>query len=342
MVGRLAHALLGLTLGIVSVEGNALAQGADGDPLLRLQFAPGASRLQPGAAGPEGLGRVRAFLASHPDVTKLRIEAHANNVGTPQSAQGLTVERALGVKNALIALGTDGGRLLAVAFGQNRPIADNATAAGRGLNERVEFRIAERDGLPLGDVTGGGMLVRDAAFAGGGAAPPSSAQATRAAEATSAVSAAPNGCPSPDYPIALSQVRGVILDPSSDGPAATEGGVTKDAIRQRAARVLEPAGIKIFRTNAESREAKVYAPWFTLDVYSLAGTTAGPPYCFEVGARMVDTTTLTDGSRSNVIVWSKAEFGSGDGPRVVPRVNELIDKIVAEFLTAVRASRAKK
>ena len=105
MVGRLAHAVLALTLGIVSVEGTALAQDADGDPLLRLQFAPGASRLQPGAAGSEGLVRVRAFLASHPDVTKLRIEAHANNVGTPQSAQALTVERALGVKNALIALG---------------------------------------------------------------------------------------------------------------------------------------------------------------------------------------------------------------------------------------------
>jgi OmpA family len=146
-----------LLLAVAAPSLAAAQDTADDSAKLRsIQFGPGMSRL---SAGSQELEAVSAFLAAHPDVTKLRIAGHANNTGPAKKALALSGRRALAVKDALIALGVDGGRLFAVAFGRDRPIADNATPAGRALNERVELEIAERKGQPSGDVTGGGQLV---------------------------------------------------------------------------------------------------------------------------------------------------------------------------------------
>ena len=72
----------------------------------------------------------------------------------------LSGQRALTVKNAAIAKGVKKERLLAVGFGQNKPIGDNTTEDGRAKNRRTEFRIAELGGKKyLGlDPTGGGKV----------------------------------------------------------------------------------------------------------------------------------------------------------------------------------------
>ena len=41
----------------------------------------------------------------------------------------------------LVSQGVDPARLTKAAYGETRPIADNATAAGRAMNRRVEFTI---------------------------------------------------------------------------------------------------------------------------------------------------------------------------------------------------------
>jgi outer membrane protein OmpA-like peptidoglycan-associated protein len=53
----------------------------------------------------------------------------------------LSTDRAKAVVDYLIRKGIDTGRLTYHGFGSDQPIADNATAAGRAKNRRVEFKI---------------------------------------------------------------------------------------------------------------------------------------------------------------------------------------------------------
>jgi OOP family OmpA-OmpF porin len=99
-------------------------------------------------------------LEETPRVTKLRIEGHTDNVGSAPANEALSGERALAIKKFLVDKGINKTRLIAVGFGQNKPVADNSTEEGRAKNRRTEFRIAELSGKPyLGkDPTGGGKV----------------------------------------------------------------------------------------------------------------------------------------------------------------------------------------
>lgn len=85
------------------------------------------------------LDEVVGTLSAFPEV-QLAIEAHTDSRGDDQANFDLSRLRALSVVRYLIAQGIDIGRLQARAFGEVRPIADNATEDGRLLNRRVEFR----------------------------------------------------------------------------------------------------------------------------------------------------------------------------------------------------------
>jgi OOP family OmpA-OmpF porin len=106
------------------------------------------------------INQLKQYLDETPRVTKLRIEGHTDNSGTPEGNETLSGQRALAVKAALVAKGIKAERLLAVGFGQNKPIADNTTEDGKTKNRRTEFRVAELGGKKyLGlDPTGGGKV----------------------------------------------------------------------------------------------------------------------------------------------------------------------------------------
>jgi OOP family OmpA-OmpF porin len=103
---------------------------------------------------------LKNYLEKTPRVTKLRIEGHTDNVGAPEANEKLSGERALAIKAALVAKGIKAERLLAVGFGQTKPIADNTTDEGKAKNRRTEFHVAELGGKKyLGlDPTGGGKV----------------------------------------------------------------------------------------------------------------------------------------------------------------------------------------
>jgi len=126
----------------------------------QIEFDTGSANFKAGGGSDAVVDQLKIFLDQNPKVTKLRIEGHTDNVGTPESNQTLSGQRALTVKNAAIAKGVKKERLLAVGFGQNKPIGDNTTEEGRAKNRRTEFRIAEIGGKKyLGlDPTGGGKV----------------------------------------------------------------------------------------------------------------------------------------------------------------------------------------
>ncbi|HNX08207.1 MAG TPA: OmpA family protein [Bacteroidales bacterium] len=71
----------------------------------------------------------------------LIINGHTDNVGSDESNKILSDKRATAVKNYLINKGVEAGRLKSFGWGEEKPTADNNTAAGRTLNRRVEFIV---------------------------------------------------------------------------------------------------------------------------------------------------------------------------------------------------------
>lgn len=104
------------------------------------------------------LTQLKQFLIDNPKVTAVRIEGYTDNVGQAAGNLKLSGERALAIKTWLVTNGIAADRVIAVGFGQEKPIADNATPAGRAQNRRTEFKIATANGRPYRGVpvNGGG------------------------------------------------------------------------------------------------------------------------------------------------------------------------------------------
>lgn len=84
---------------------------------------------------------VAKVLKAHPEIKKLRIEGHTDNVGAKVANKTLSTKRAASVLAALVAVGVEKSRLKSVGLGQDKPIDTNTTEEGRANNRRVEFHI---------------------------------------------------------------------------------------------------------------------------------------------------------------------------------------------------------
>ncbi|RYF80826.1 MAG: OmpA family protein, partial [Chitinophagaceae bacterium] len=62
-----------------------------------------------------------------------------DDVGTSESNQTLSDNRAKAVKDYLVKQGVAESRLLSTGYGEEKPVADNKTAAGRAKNRRTEM-----------------------------------------------------------------------------------------------------------------------------------------------------------------------------------------------------------
>lgn len=88
------------------------------------------------------LDKAVQVLKDNPGV-KLEISGHTDNSGDAQKNRELSLARAEAVRKYLIDKGVDGGHLKAVGHGPDKPLGDNATAAGRTKNRRVEFTLVQ-------------------------------------------------------------------------------------------------------------------------------------------------------------------------------------------------------
>lgn len=89
------------------------------------------------------LNEVATILKDNPTI-KIRIEGHTDSRGSDSYNKKLSDRRAASVRTYLTNQGVDGSRMTSAGFGEERPIEDNATDAGRAANRRVEVHITAR------------------------------------------------------------------------------------------------------------------------------------------------------------------------------------------------------
>ncbi len=123
-----------------------------------ITFETGTTKLTKESA--EGLLIIKKYLTDKTYISTLRIECHTDNTGVEKTNQTLSEKRSLAVVKALIKLGVDCKRLIAVGFGSTKPIADNGTIEGKAQNRRINFFNAALRGKAIGGMPldGGGKI----------------------------------------------------------------------------------------------------------------------------------------------------------------------------------------
>ncbi len=109
----------------------------------KLLFEPGQTSLNPSARAT--LMAMAKLLNTLPNY--VRVEGHTDNVpaGKGYSNWQLSTLRAANIAQVLSeTAGVDPRRISAIGYGDNRPVADNKTLAGRAKNRRVDIVLLSR------------------------------------------------------------------------------------------------------------------------------------------------------------------------------------------------------
>ena len=89
------------------------------------------------------LDNVADVLNKFPQVKKVRIEGHTDDVGTDAQNQTLSEARAKAVFDAMVKRKVAASRLESKGYGKTMPLAKDTTEAARDSNRRVEFIVVE-------------------------------------------------------------------------------------------------------------------------------------------------------------------------------------------------------
>ena len=81
---------------------------------------------------------------------RVLIEGYTDSSGSRQYNQDLSYRRASTVRDALIARGIASNRVQVKGYGEDYPVASNATSAGMQQNRRVEIVISDENGYVQG------------------------------------------------------------------------------------------------------------------------------------------------------------------------------------------------
>jgi OOP family OmpA-OmpF porin len=107
----------------------------------RLLFATGSATLQPQSL--EQLHNIAAILQAYPQ-THLTIGGYTDNTGDAAANLQLSQDRANNVTGELVKLGIARDRLVAKGYGEEHPVGDNATEAGRAQNRRISMLVTQK------------------------------------------------------------------------------------------------------------------------------------------------------------------------------------------------------
>jgi outer membrane protein OmpA-like peptidoglycan-associated protein len=129
-----------------AAQGTGVAVTQTPDNQLKLQipsdvsFDTGSATIRPEMR--PVLERFASSLNANPSAT-VRIIGHTDSTGSDAVNQPLSIQRAAAVRDYLVARGVAPQRIVIDGRAAREPIADNANAAGRAQNRRVEVFIAE-------------------------------------------------------------------------------------------------------------------------------------------------------------------------------------------------------
>jgi NitT/TauT family transport system substrate-binding protein len=108
---------------------------------LTIHFPSGSDQIAPESAS--ALGELRG-LAERLSNAYLRIEGNTDNVGSRATNIQLSKQRAQSVANYLVKQGFDRNRFIVVGNGPEKPVASNATEAGRAQNRRTDIKVSPK------------------------------------------------------------------------------------------------------------------------------------------------------------------------------------------------------
>ncbi len=101
-------------------------------------FATGSYKLL--AKSFKSLNEVAKLMAAD-ETLMLDIDGHTDDVGSDASNQTLSENRASSVREYLKSKGVEDSRMKSTGYGEEKPIEDNKTAAGRAKNRRTEMTV---------------------------------------------------------------------------------------------------------------------------------------------------------------------------------------------------------
>lgn len=107
----------------------------------RVEFDTGASTLKDSSQ--EQLHNIAEIMKAYPQVS-LKLGGYTDNTGNPQQNQQLSQERANSAMKQIVAFGVDPSRLTAEGYGDQHPVADNASAEGRQRNRRIDINVTAK------------------------------------------------------------------------------------------------------------------------------------------------------------------------------------------------------
>ena len=110
----------------------------------KIQFDVNKATIKPESFGL--LKEIADVIKKNPQVKHISIEGHASAEGDAKANKKLSDDRAKAVMKHLVDKEQiPAGELTAKGWGVEKPIADNATEAGREANRRVEFLVTDAE-----------------------------------------------------------------------------------------------------------------------------------------------------------------------------------------------------
>ena len=106
--------------------------------LNNILFDQGRSGLRPESR--VELDRIATFMQANPKA-EIELSGHTSSEGEAALNRSLSYQRVKACKDYVVAAGINLERILVVGHGPDRPVASNATEAGRERNRRVEMRV---------------------------------------------------------------------------------------------------------------------------------------------------------------------------------------------------------